>query len=118
MASIYNVNKLKLNTMRTFMKRRPGFTLAILVILIGNLIGINALATGDGQSVTNDDAPKGVLVGYLPAVIEQKTGEHIEYWGWVGSPFVRLVNDYRYILCCKKTYRSMDGCKDLAICPQ
>jgi hypothetical protein len=106
--------------MKTFKWKRLGFTLAIAAILTGNLIGISAIA-GEFGNLKNaagpDDAPNGVLVGYRPEVEKQKTGEHFEYWGWVGVPFARLVTDYSYTLCCKKTMRVMDGCKDLKICP-
>jgi len=102
--------------MKTFKWKSLGFMLAILVIVMGNLTGINALATEDGKTA-KDDAPSGVLVGYTPVVEQQKTGEHFEYWGWVGAPFSRLVTDYSYYLCCKKTLRAMDGCKDLSVCP-
>lgn len=102
--------------MKTFKWKRLGFLLAILAIVMGNLIGINALATEDGTT-TKEDVPFGVLVGYTPQVERQKTGEHYEYWGWVGAPFSLLVIDYSYYLCCKKTLRAMDGCKDLKICP-
>lgn len=106
--------------MKTFKWKRLGFMLAILVILIGNLIGISALATEDGNlanATGKDDAPDGVLVGYTPVVERQMSGEHFEYFGWVGAPFSRLVTDYSYYLCCKKTLRAMDGCKGLKICP-
>ncbi|MFA5814328.1 MAG: hypothetical protein WC865_01730 [Bacteroidales bacterium] len=106
--------------MKTFKWKRLGFMLAILAILMGNLIGISALATEDGNlgtSTGTNDPPSGVLVGYTPEVERQKSGEHFEYWGWVGAPFARLVTDYSYYLCCKKTLRAMDGCKNLKICP-
>jgi hypothetical protein len=96
-----------------------GWYLAIAGILAGNLIGINALATEEGETgstLGSADAPPGVLVGYLPRVERVKTGEHFEYFGWVGAPFSRLVIDYKDVLCCKRTYRAMDGCKDLPIC--
>jgi hypothetical protein len=102
--------------MKTFKLRKLGFALAMLVILMGNLIGIGALAM-ETVGVTTDKPPDGVLVGYRPEVERQKTGEHLEYWGWVGAPFARLVTDYDYYLCCKKTLRAMDGCKDFKICP-
>lgn len=95
-----------------------GFILAILVIVTGNLIGISAFAfEGISAGIGADKPPDGVLVGYRPEVERQKTGEHFEYFGWVGASFARLVNDYSYYLCCKKTLRSMDGCKELKICP-
>lgn len=107
--------------MKTSKWNRLGFILATLVILTGNLIGISALATENGNALVlsgPDDPPAGVLVGYTPAYIKVKTGEHFEYFGWVGAPFARLVNDYSEIYCCKRTYRSMDGCKDLKVCPE
>jgi len=106
--------------MKAIKLKRFGFFLAILGLLAGNLIGISALATEEGDGTTrkaNDDAPEGVLVGYQPSVERQKSGEHFEYFGWVGAPFARLVTDYDYYLCCKKTLRQMDGCKDLKVCP-
>ncbi|TSA38892.1 MAG: hypothetical protein D4R64_01185 [Porphyromonadaceae bacterium] len=108
------------NTMKTFKWKRLGFMLAIVTILMGNLIGISALATEDGNPgniIDPENAPTGVLVGYTPEVERQKSGEHFEYFGWVGASFSRLVTDYSYYLCCKKTLRAMDGCKDLKICP-
>ncbi|MFA6128406.1 MAG: hypothetical protein WC699_13980 [Bacteroidales bacterium] len=106
--------------MKTVKWKGLGFILAILVILIGNLIGIKVMATEDGDnrymSVT-DDPPAGVLKGYTPYVERVKIGEHLEYWGgWVGVPFLHLVTDYADSYCCKKTYREMDGCKGLKIC--
>ena len=107
--------------MKTLKWKRLGFFLAILGILTGNLIGISALATEDGTSGTDTgtgDAPAGVLVGYMPCVVKVKTGEHFESYGWVGVPVLtRLVTDYANVLCCKRTYRAMDGCKGLKICP-
>lgn len=107
--------------MKTFNWKRLGFLLALVAILMGNLIGIHALATEDGDPTKltgTDDPPAGVLKGYMPAVSRVKTGEYIEYWGgWVGVPFARLVIEYKEFLCCKRTYRAMDGCKDLSICP-
>jgi hypothetical protein len=104
--------------MKTMKLKRLGFALAILGILMGNLIGINALATEDGTTTTrSDNPPDGVLAGYTPSEERVKTGEHFEYFGWVGAPFARLVSDYSYFMCCKRTYRSMDGCKGLKICP-
>ena len=105
--------------MKTFKWKRLGFMLVILGILMGNVIGISAVATEDGDlaNMTGpDDPPAGVFVGYMPSEEKIKTGEHFEYFGWVGAPFARLVNDYSYIPCCKKTYRAMDGCKGLKIC--
>jgi hypothetical protein len=99
--------------------KRLGFLLAILVILMGNLIGISALATeGRTQIKTteHDDVPDGVLVGYMPGSEKIKTGEHFEYYGWIGAPFAILISDYSYVSCCKRTYRAMDGCKGLPVC--
>jgi hypothetical protein len=96
-----------------------GFLLAALFILAGNLIGIHALANEDGGSLNmtgTDDPPAGVLVGYMPTQEKIRSGEHLEYFGWVGAPFSRLVNDYTYVQCCKRTYRAMDGCKGLKVC--
>lgn len=104
--------------MKAFNWKRLGFVTAIVIILTGNLIGISTLAYGgiiDGYS--SDKPPDGVLVGYRPEVEKQKTGEHFEYYGWIGASFSRLVTDYSYYLCCKKTLRQMDGCKELKICP-
>ncbi len=107
--------------MKTFNFKRLSYILAILMILTGNFIGINALATGDGgvgDVVGNDNAPDGVLVGYQTQTVKVKSGEHLESMGgWVGAQFTHLVVDYNYILCCKKTLRAMDGCKGLSICP-
>lgn len=107
--------------MKTFKWKRLGFMLAVLSIIMGNLIGISAMATEDGdqgKTTGTNDPPPGVLKGYMPVVERIKIGEHIEYWGgWVGVPFARLVTEYKEFLCCKKTYRAMDGCKDLKICP-
>jgi hypothetical protein len=107
--------------MKTIKWKRLGFLMAIVVIMAGNLIGISALATEDGNNADlfgPDDPPEGVLKGYRPVIEKVKTGEHIEYWGgWVGVPFAYLVTDYAETLCCKKTNRAMDGCKDLKICP-
>jgi hypothetical protein len=107
--------------MKTFKWKGLGFSLAVLAILLGNLIGIRAWASEDGGSAKAagiNDPPPGVLKGYTPAVEKVRTGEHIEYWGgWVGVPFGHLVKDYSEVFCCKKTYREMDGCKDLPICP-
>lgn len=106
--------------MKTSKWKRLGFLFATLAILIGNLIGISAMANEDGDptnSTGTTDPPNGVLVGYTPVSEKVKTGEHFEYFGWVGAPFARLVSDYTYRLCCKKTLRAMDGCKDLKICP-
>lgn len=106
--------------MKTFKWKRLGSILAIVAILAGNLIGISALATDAGNMVNTtgpDDPPEGVLKGYTPSVERVRTGEHIEYWGgWVGIPFMHLVADYSYSMCCLKTYRAMDGCKGLKIC--
>lgn len=100
--------------MKTLKLKRLGFFLAILGILAGNLIGISALATNGAGT---DKIPDGMLQGYLPAVESVKTDEHLEYWGgWVGVPFMHLVTDYSQSLCCKKTYREMDGCKGLKVC--
>jgi hypothetical protein len=108
--------------MKTFKLRRLSFLLGILMILLGNVIGINAVATGEGgtgDTVGPNDPPDGVLVGYRPETVKIKTGEHLEYWGgWVGVPFSRLVNEYSFVLCCKKTFRAMDGCKGLAVCKE
>lgn len=94
--------------------------MAAMFVLGGNMIGITAMATEDGDSVmatSNDDPPPGVLKGYMPVWEKVKTGEHFEYFGWVGAPFSRLVSDYTEVLCCRKTLRAMDGCKDTKICP-
>lgn len=99
--------------------KRLGYLLATLVILGANLAGITALATEDEDPLQTggfDDVPTGVLKGYTPVYDRIKTGEHFEYFGWPGAPFSRLVTDYSEVLCCKKTYRAMDGCKDLKIC--
>lgn len=96
-----------------------GYLLATLIILSANLVGITALATEDENTLQtggSDDTPTGVLKGYTPVYDRIKTGEHFEYFGWAGAPFSRLVTDYSEVLCCKKTYRAMDGCKDLKIC--
>ena len=106
--------------MKKLKLKRLGFILAILVILAGNLIGISALANEDGDLTgvsSKDDAPVGVLVGYMPLVERTKISEHYEYFGWIGASFSRLVCEYDYFLCCAKTLRAMDGCKDLKICP-
>ena len=95
--------------------KKSGIMLALLAIMAGNMIGINAIAVNEGDK-TNGDAPDGVMVGYTPMLQKVKTGEHIEHWGWIGGFFTRLVSDYSYILCCQKTYRAMDGCKDLPVC--
>ncbi|MCX6226883.1 MAG: hypothetical protein NTV01_19400 [Bacteroidia bacterium] len=106
--------------MKTFKWKRLGFMLAILAILMGNLIGISAVATEDGNSTNmtgTTDPPDGVLVGYMPSQEKVKTGEHYEYAGWVGVPIYRItVIEYSFVPCCKKTYRAMDGCKGLKIC--
>ncbi len=107
--------------MKTFKWKRLGFMLALAVILMGNLMGISALATEDGIldfNIGSDDPPAGVLKGYLPGYERIKTGEHIEYWGgWVGIPFGHLVAEYTEVFCCKRTNRAMDGCKGLKLCP-
>jgi hypothetical protein len=105
--------------MRTFKWNRLGVILAMLAILLGNVVGINALATeegGEAQVAGPDDPPPGVLQGYLPGIQRVKTGEHFEYFGWVGAPFARLVTDYKESMCCMKTLRAMDGCKGFPIC--
>ena len=106
--------------MKTINWKRIGFALAMIGILFGNIAGIKALATEDGVNpgtTLTDQAPDGVLVGYRPVPGRIKTGEHIEaYGGWVGAPFSHLVIEYQYTMCCTKTLRAMDGCKDLKIC--
>ena len=106
--------------MKTFKLKRVCFLMVSIVILAGNLIGINALASDADYGIITkgpDNAPAGVLIGYLPRVDKVKTGEHLEtFGGWVGAQFSHLVVDYQYVLCCKRTMRSMDGCKDLPVC--
>ena len=102
---------------RTFTK--IALLLAGLVLAAANGIGIAALAAGEGDGIaviSTDDPPPGVLKGYMPVTERVKTGEHFEYYGWAGAPFARLVSEYSEIRCCRKTYRAMDGCKDLPIC--
>jgi hypothetical protein len=105
--------------MKTTTWKRIGFLMAAMAILSGNMIGMRALTFGEGDVITTspaDDPPSGVLVGYTPVIERVKTGEHLEYFGWAGAPFSRLVSDYAEIRCCKKTYRVMDGCKGLKKC--
>jgi hypothetical protein len=105
--------------MKTTTWRKNACIIAAMAILTGNLIGISVLATEESDPVTigvSDDPPPGVLKGYLPVTVRVKTGEHFEYFGWVGAPFARLVSEYSEVRCCMKTLRSMDGCKDLKIC--
>jgi hypothetical protein len=106
--------------MKTFSWKKAGFTLAILGILFGNIAGIKALATEDGDNpgvTVTDNAPDGVLVGYRPEPGRLKIGEHLEvYGGWVGASFSHLVIEYQYVMCCNKTLRAMDGCTGFKIC--
>jgi hypothetical protein len=95
--------------------KKSGIILAMMAIMAGNMIGINAIADNEGVKA-NKDAPDGVMVGYTPALQKIKTGEHIEHWGWIGGFFVRLVDDYSYSMCCYKTNRAMDGCKGFPPC--
>ncbi len=106
--------------MKTINWQRLGFILAVIGILFGNIAGIKALATEDGDipgSTLTDRAPDGVLVGYRPEPGRVKIGEHLEaYGGWVGASFSHLVIEYEYVMCCNKTLRAMDGCRNLKIC--
>lgn len=89
------------------------------ILLATNLLALPLMAGAEGDPVTgagNDPAPDGVLVGYMPVEQKIKTGEHLEYYGWVGAPFCRVVTDYRTIWCCRHTLRVMDGCKGLPVC--
>lgn len=97
------------------MWKSAGFMLLTAAILAGNVIGLSAFGTEEGLTGVGDP-PDGLLVGYTPILEKDRTGEHYEYFGWVGAPFTRVVIDYNYYLCCKKTNREMDGCMGLKIC--
>jgi len=77
------------------------------------LPALNLLA----EDPPKEDPIHEILRGYTPGQAKVVTGYHIEHFGFLGGEFSKIIREYEYIRCCKKTNSMMDGCSVGVVCP-
>jgi len=90
------------------------WALALLTML--TLFNVRTMAALPDDDPQNKTLPDDFRARYRASTQKIVTGYHIEYYGFFGAPFSRIVKEYTMEPCCDFTGNIMDGCSGVKNC--